>query len=67
MNITKPERAVLAQKCRIGDAYLYQILTKRAEPSAELCVLIEQESSKRITRQMLRPSDWARIWPELSA
>jgi DNA-binding transcriptional regulator YdaS (Cro superfamily) len=66
MNITPQERSVLAQKCRINDAYLYQILTRRREASPELCVLIERESDNRITRKELRPADWARIWPELA-
>jgi len=66
MNIPPQERAVLAQKCRINDAYLYQILTRRREASPELCVLIERESASRITRKELRPADWARIWPELA-
>lgn len=66
MNLTPARRAVLAQKCRIADQYLYQILSGRREASAELCVLIERESGKEITRQELRPNDWARIWPELA-
>lgn len=66
MNIKPTERQVLAQRCGVQDAYLYQVLTGRREASPELCVLIERESSKRITRQMLRPNDWARIWPELA-
>lgn len=65
MNMPPQERSVLAQKCRINDAYLYQILTRRREASPELCVQIERESGNQITRQMLRPDDWARIWPEL--
>lgn len=65
--IIKPnERQVLAQRCGIQDAYLYQILSGRREASAELCVLIERESGREITRQQLRPNDWARIWPELA-
>jgi len=66
MNITPQERSILAQRCRINDAYLYQILTQRREASPELCVLIERESNRSITRKMLRPKDWARIWPELA-
>lgn len=67
MNMKPEERSVLAQKCEIADAYLYQVFTKRREASPELCVRIERESGGRITRKMLRPTDWARIWPELAA
>lgn len=66
MNLKSVARPVLAQRCGVADAYLYQILTGRREASAELCVLIERESGKEITRQELRPKDWARIWPELA-
>ena len=63
--MTPQERSILAQRCKINEAYLYQILTKRREASPELCVLIERESNGKVTRQMLRPGDWVRIWPEL--
>ena len=66
MTIKPNERQVLAQRCGIQDAYLYQILSGRREASAELCVLIERESGREITRQQLRPNDWARIWPDLA-
>jgi len=32
----------------------------------EHCVVIEQKSDRRITRQDLRPDDWQLIWPELA-
>lgn len=31
----------------------------------EKCVLIEQATKGEVTRKMLRPDDWHRIWPEL--
>ena len=33
---------------------------------AELCSDIERLAGKQVTRQMLRPRDWRRIWPELA-
>ena len=66
MDITPGPRKELAQRCGVADAYLYQILSGRREASAELCVVIERESEKQITRQQLRPNDWRRIWPELA-
>lgn len=30
-----------------------------------VCVLVEKESDGAVTRQELRPDDWAAIWPEL--
>jgi DNA-binding transcriptional regulator YdaS (Cro superfamily) len=35
--------------------------------SPERCVDIERETDREVTRQDLRPDDWARIWPELHA
>lgn len=32
-----------------------------------LCVDIERVTNGAVTRQQLRPDDWIRIWPELSA
>ena len=66
MDIKPLQRKELAQRCGIADAYLYQILSGRREASPELCVVVERESEKQITRQQLRPNDWRRIWPELS-
>ena len=31
----------------------------------EKCALLEQITGGRVTRQQLRPHDWALIWPEL--
>ena len=33
----------------------------------EKCVAIERATSGAVTRQDLRPHDWADIWPELAA
>ena len=37
---------------------------KRGVP-IEHCVTIERLTGRKVTRQMLRPSDWKDIWPEL--
>lgn len=33
---------------------------------AKYCADIERITGGRVSRQVLRPSDWARIWPELA-
>lgn len=38
---------------------------RRPVPVAQ-CVRIEQLTSGAVTRQMLRPDDWASIWPDLN-
>ena len=35
------------------------------KPSAGYCVAIEKATGAQVTRQELRPDDWAGIWPEL--
>lgn len=57
---------------RIGvksDAQIRQWQHGYAErrPSPAYCVAIEQATGGAVTRQELRPSDWADIWPELAA
>lgn len=65
IKITAPERAEVAAKCGVVDAYLYQIFTRRKMASAALCVAIERASGGQISRKDLRPTDWQDIWPEL--
>lgn len=47
--------------------YLRQIAYGNKTASAEVAVGIEIETKGAVTRQELRPDDWGRIWPELSA
>ena len=58
-----------AEKSKISPIYLCQLAAEQDDrvPSAELCVVIERESGKIVTRQELRPKDWHLIWPELIA
>lgn len=65
--LTPTQRAVLAEKCGIHDQYLYQILTGRKVASPELATQLELASDALLTRKVLRPDDWPRIWPELAA
>lgn len=47
--------------------YLRQIAHGNKVASAEMAVGIERETAGAVTRKMLRPDDWERIWPELAA
>lgn len=66
MTIDIPTRRALAEKCGIGDDYLYQVLTGRKVGSPELCFSLEKQSEGALTRQQLRPTDFWKIWPDLS-
>ena len=65
MNLKIDVRRSLADKCGIGDDYLYQLLTRRKVCSPELCVTLEKNSGGAVRRWDLRPDDWHLIWPEL--
>ncbi|WP_369818686.1 transcriptional regulator [Acidovorax sp. Leaf160] len=51
-----------------SDAQIRQWQHQYAErhPSPLNCVAIEQATGGQVTRQDLRPHDWASIWPELA-
>jgi DNA-binding transcriptional regulator YdaS (Cro superfamily) len=45
--------------------YLKQIAYGNKQASAGVASSLERESLGMLTRQSLRPNDWAVIWPEL--
>jgi DNA-binding transcriptional regulator YdaS (Cro superfamily) len=63
LKTTAQERKAIADAVGINPQYLYQALTGRRSPVAELCIKIEKASKGKIKRHELRP-DWAAIWPE---
>lgn len=67
--LPRGEAAKLAERLGISSIYLLQLAARQdgREPSPELCVRIERATDGQVTRQNLRPDDWALIWPELAA
>lgn len=59
--------AEFAHKLGVSRVYLSQLAARQDGrlPSPSLCVRIEEESQRIVTRQELRPADWHEIWPEL--
>lgn len=49
----------------VTPSFVSQLIKGSSLPSPTLCVTIEQKTIGRVTRQELRPADWAAIWPEL--
>lgn len=49
----------------VSQGMVWQIMNG-LQPSEKLCVRIESATNSKVTRRMLRPNDWAEIWPELS-
>lgn len=64
LDIPPAERAVIADRAEISDAYLYQCLSRRRDMRTRLALHVERVSGGRIKRWHLR-RDWWEHWPEL--
>jgi len=68
LNSLSPQhRAQLAACCETSFEYLRQIAYGNRPCSPRIAVCIEQQSGGIITRKMLFPDDWQKVWPELVA
>ncbi|ROT43904.1 Cro/CI family transcriptional regulator [Pusillimonas sp. NJUB218] len=56
----------LADLLHVSTAAVNQWLYLRRPVPVAQCVRIEQLTRGAVTRQMLRPDDWASIWPDLN-
>ena len=61
-----PEQQLLAMRCKTSVNYLRKACSKGQLLGPLICVAIEQETGKKVTRLVLRPDDWHLIWPELA-
>lgn len=59
-------QAKLAKDLDISPAFMYQIARGDRPVPVEYCALIEESTNGVVTRKMLRPNDWVKIWPELA-
>ncbi|AMR80252.1 transcriptional regulator [Cupriavidus nantongensis] len=66
MTIPKEERAPFAERCGTTWPFLRNVMYGQRTPGEKLCVALERESGKAVTRRDLR-NDWFEIWPELAA
>lgn len=59
--------ANFARRIGVSTVYLSQLAARQdgRQPSPELCVVIERETDRQVTRTELR-EDWLAIWPELA-
>ena len=66
LNSLPPEkRSELAARCGTSFDYLRQIGYGNRPCSPLIAVCLERESEGAVTRKMLFPDDWAKLWPEL--
>lgn len=64
---SRAARADFARRCDTTYFHLRNIVYYGKPCGVVLAVSIERESGGAVTRQELRPNDWASIWPELRA
>jgi DNA-binding transcriptional regulator YdaS (Cro superfamily) len=57
--------AQLARLIGVHPVLVSQWAGGKRDVPIEHCAAIEQATQGAVTRQQLRPADWARIWPEL--
>ncbi len=60
------EREAFALRCETTIGHLRNVMYEDKPCGPALAVLIERHSAGKVTRQELRPSDWAAFWPELA-
>ncbi len=63
--LPRTEQERLAASCSTTLGYLRKAIYSGELLRPALCVAIERETGRQITRQVLR-EDWIDIWPELS-
>lgn len=66
-SMTMPEQERFALAVGTSLNYLRKAIIVGQVLRPELCVAIEEQSGRKVTRRDLRPDDWPRIWPELRA
>lgn len=55
----------LAKAIGVGQSVVSNWRARGSVPT-DHCAAIEMATAGAVTRQMLRPDDWSRIWPELN-
>lgn len=65
-SLTPNERKQLAEEVGTSVGHLNNFSYGYTTLAPALCVAIERESKRVVTRQDLRPTDWQAIWPELA-
>lgn len=64
-SLDKQSRGDFARRCDTSENYMRKARSAGQKFRCELCVRIEIESNRQVTRKDLR-DDWASVWPELT-
>lgn len=65
--LERGEAKKLAERLFVSSSYLSQMASGRCSVSPARCVEIEAATDGKVSRRDLRPDDWQKIWPELTA
>lgn len=65
LNATGLTQAEFARRIGVSQSQVYQFLNDIRPVSEKVCVRIEERTNGKLSRKLLRPHDWADIWPEL--
>jgi len=63
--LSKERRAAFFVDCKTTEGYVRKVASKGGVLGAAICVAVERESDRAVTRKDLRPDDWSELWPEL--
>jgi DNA-binding transcriptional regulator YdaS (Cro superfamily) len=64
-SLDQPAQKAFAEACGTTVGYLRKAISINQLLSAAVCVAIERETNRFVSRQDLRSDDWEAIWPEL--
>lgn len=65
-SLPQDKREKLAGQCDVSVGHLQNVAYGLRKASPEICVVVERQSKRAVTREEMRPSDFLRIWPELA-
>jgi len=65
-SLSSQRRAEVAVLCETSFEYLRQIAYGNRPCSPKIAVCLERESGALVTRKLLFPNDWDKVWPELA-
>ena len=66
LKLSADEREAFAVKVASSVGHIQNVMYGFRPCAPDLAVRIELKSKREVTRQELRPNDWADFWPELA-
>jgi len=64
--LEKTSQTIFAEALGVSQGAVWQWASGKTPPSPEKALAIERATDGKVTRQELRPTDFWRIWPDLT-